>query len=132
MKNNANNYSLLNLDERDSAAKLFVGESLQLSGCEVSFNRLAAGEAAPFVHAHKKNEELYIITAGSGLFYLDGEEIAIRSGSLIRVAPAASRAWKAGDNGMEFICIQTEAGSLHQATRQDGIICDAEQPSWAK
>lgn len=131
MKTNVQNYSLLNLEPLEPSTKLFVGETLGLSGCEASFNRLAANEAAPFVHAHKNNEELYIFTAGSGFFYLDGEEFAIRSGSLIRVAPAAKRAWKAGAEGLEFLCLQTEEGSLHQATRQDGIICE-EQPSWSK
>lgn len=131
MKTTAQPYSLLQLDELEGSAKKFVGAALGLSGCEASFNQLQPGDAAPFVHAHKKNEELYIITAGNGLFYLDGEELPIRAGSLLRVAPAAKRAWKAGDQGLEFICIQAEQGSLQQATRQDGILCD-EQPSWTR
>ena len=74
-----------------------------------------------FVHTHKKNEELYIVLKGSGIFYVDGEEFPIQEGSLIRVAPAGERAWKAGAEDLYFICIQAEAGSLSQATLEDGV-----------
>jgi mannose-6-phosphate isomerase-like protein (cupin superfamily) len=84
-------------------------------------NRLPAGKGIPFVHAHKKNEELYIFIRGSGTFFVDGDEFPIQEGSLIRVAPAGERAFKAGSEDLYFFCIQTEAGSLTQATLEDGI-----------
>ena len=92
--------------------KHFIGSELGLTGCEVSLNRLPAGKGMPFVHTHTKNEELYIVLRGSGIFYVDGEEFPIQEGSLIRVAPAGERAWKAGEEDLYFICIQAGAGSL--------------------
>ncbi len=111
--------------------KYFIGKELGLTGCEVSLNRVPAGKGMPFVHAHQKNEELYIVLRGNGLFFADGEEFPIEEGSLIRVAPEGERAWKAGDEDLYFICIQAEAGSLTQATLVDGIRLKT-KASWMK
>lgn len=140
MTNKQKNYSSLdigpfaNLMERDYngvKGKFFLGKELGLTGCEVSLNRLPAGKGTPFVHSHKKNEEVYIITGGQGTFFVDGEEFPVREGSLIRVAPDGERAWKAGDSDLYFICIQAEAGSLTQATREDGKISEI-KTAWMK
>lgn len=109
--------------------KHFIGDNLGLTGCEVSLNRLPAGRGMTFVHAHKKNEELYIVLRGTGLFYVDGEEFPIREGSLARVAPEGTRAITAGSEDLYFICIQAEANSLTQATREDGYQVDM-RASW--
>lgn len=121
--------NLADLEYQGVRGKFFLGEELGLTGCEVSLNRLPAGKKMPFVHAHKKNEELYIVIGGNGTFYVDGEEFPIREGSLIRVAPAGERAWKAGDADLYFICIQAQEGSLTQATLEDGIILKT-RASW--
>jgi len=113
--------TLLQRDFMGFHGKYFIGENLGLTGCEVSLNRLPAGKGIPFVHAHKKNEELYIVIRGSGTFFVDGDEFPVREGSLIRVAPAGERAFKAGSEDLYFFCIQAEAGSLTQATLEDGI-----------
>lgn len=123
--------SLLQRDFMGFAGKYFIGGELGLTGCEVSLNRLPAGKGMPFVHSHKKNEELYIILRGSGTFYADGEEFPVTEGSLVRVAPAGERAWKAGEEDLYFICIQAEAGSLSQATLEDGSRL-ATKASWMK
>lgn len=111
--------------------KFFIGKELGLTGCEVSLNRLPAGKGMPFVHSHQKNEELYIVLRGSGIFYIDGEELPIQEGSLIRVAPAGERAWKAGEEDLYFICIQAEEGTLSQATLEDGVRLPT-RTSWMK
>lgn len=113
--------SLANRDFLGFPGRYFIGKELGLTGCEVSLNRLPAGKGIPFVHAHNKNEELYIVMAGSGTFYVDGDEFPIREGSVIRVAPEGERAWKAGEEDLYYICIQAEAGSLTQATLEDGF-----------
>jgi mannose-6-phosphate isomerase-like protein (cupin superfamily) len=112
--------TLLNQDFMGFHGKYFIGKELGLTGCEVSLNRLPAGKGMPFVHSHEKNEELYIVLRGSGAFFIDGEEFPIQEGSLIRVAPAGERAWQAGTEDLYFICIQAQAGSLTQATLEDG------------
>ena len=122
---------LLQRDFMGFHGKYFIGKNLGLTGCEVSLNRLPAGKGMPFVHSHKLNEELYIVLRGSGTFYMDGEEFPIQEGSLVRVAPAGERAWQAGEEDLYFICIQAEAGSLTQATLEDGIR-SASKTSWMK
>jgi len=142
MADNKKNYSIVNIGSLESlsnrefvgstgkfSGKYFLGKELGLTGCEVSLNRLPAGKGMPFVHAHKKNEEVYIILRGKGTFYMDGEEFPIQQGSLIRVSPEGARSWKAGDDDLYFICIQAEAGSLHQATLADGMRVDI-KTSW--
>lgn len=121
--------TLLERDFRGLHGKHFIGHELGLTGCEVSLNRLPSGKGVTFVHAHKKNEELYIVLRGSGLFHVDGDEFPIQEGSLIRVAPEGGRAITAGKEDMYFICVQAEAGSLSQATLEDGYRLPA-KTSW--
>lgn len=120
---------LLQREFRGVKGKRFIGEELGLTGCEVSINCLPPGKGIPFVHAHKKNEELYIVLRGSGTFYVDGVEFPVREGSLIRVDPKGGRSLAAGDQELYFICIQAEAGSLSQATLADGFKVEA-RTSW--
>lgn len=127
--NMGNLKDLLEKDFNGGKGKYFIGQDIGLTGSEVSINCLPAGQSVPFVHAHKKNEELYIITGGNGTFFVDGEEFPVQEGSLIRVAPNGQRACKAGDKNLYFICIQAQKGSLEQATMQDGIIVEA-KASW--
>ncbi len=122
---------LLKRDFMGFPGKYFVGRELGLTGCEVSLNRLPAGKYMPFLHAHQKNEELYIVLRGSGMFSVDGDEFPIQEGSLIRVAPEGERGWKAGDEDLYFICIQAEAGSLSQSTLEDGVRT-VNKSSWMK
>lgn len=119
------------LKTEDSKGKYFAGKDLGLTGCEVSVNCLPAGTGVPFVHAHKQNEELYIFVRGEGVFYIDGKEFPVREGSLVRVAPEGERACKAGAADLYYICIQTQAGSLQQATFDDGVRKETKS-SWMK
>ena len=102
--------------------KHFIGQELGLTGCEVSINMLPAGKCFPFVHAHKMNEELYIIISGNGVFSVDGEDFLIQEGSLIRVAPAGERTLKAGDEDLLYVCVQAAVNSLVQSTINDGFV----------
>ncbi|WP_177505104.1 cupin domain-containing protein [Anaerosinus sp.] len=120
---------LLEKEFNGGKGKYFIGQDIGLTGCEVSINCLPAGQSVPFVHAHKKNEELYIIIDGNGIFFIDGEEFPVQEGSLIRVSPNGQRALKAGEQDLYFICIQAQANSLEQATMKDGIIVET-KASW--
>ena len=55
--------------------KYFIGKDLGLTGCEASINCLPAGQGVPFVHAHKQNEETYIIIEGEGEMFVDGDVV---------------------------------------------------------
>lgn len=122
---------MIEKDFMGAKGKYFLGKELGLTGCEVSLNNLPAGKGTPFVHAHKKNEEVYIFIGGEGTFYADGREFPVREGSVVRLAPEGERALKAGASDLYFICIQAEAGSLTQATREDGIRLET-KASWMK
>ena len=110
--------------------KLFLGKELGLTGCEVSLTRLPAGSGIPFVHAHRQNEEVYIVLRGEGTFYVDGREIPIREGSAIRVSPAGERSYRAGREDLYVMCIQAREGSLSQATLEDGFRVAGRKTSW--
>lgn len=86
----------------------------------------------PFVHRHKRNEEVYIVLKGKGQFYVDGEEFDVEEGSVIRVDPADARCLSAdGRTPIRYLCIQTEANSLVQFTQGDGVILET-KPTWLK
>ena len=97
-------------------------DALSLTGVEVSFGTLAPGEAVPFNHKHKQNEEVYIVS-GTGVFTLDGEDIAVESGDALRIDPNVVRCNRnTGKTPFTYICIQAKANSLEQCTATDGVI----------
>ncbi len=106
-------------------------EKLSLTGAEISINELSAGASIPFVHAHKLNEEVYIIIEGKGQIYIDGEEMDIEKGNVFCIDPAGQRCIKAADDStIRYICVQTLANSLTQFTETDGIIDESIKTSW--
>ncbi len=108
--------------------KAFVKDIVGTTGMEVSFGTLAPGQAIPFNHYHKQNEELYIVVSGTGVFTLDGIEEPVASGSLVRIAPAVSRCTKnTGNTPLVYICIQAKEGSLEQYTATQKSIPDISQ-----
>lgn len=130
------NYSLYNMGafsslggNTEAKGRVMLGEALGLTGCEISVNHVPPGTFTPFLHSHKLNEEVYIIVSGKGTYHVDGEEFAIREGSIICVAPEGKRAIKAGDEALIYICVQAQNGSLAQSTMNDGII-NEEKASW--
>ena len=121
--------ALSNTKDKESngiKGKFFLKEQLGLTGCEVSINTIPAGEAIPFLHSHKENEETYVFLQGSGIFYIDGQELAVGEGSIINVRPDGVRGLKAGSEDLLYMCVQVKENSLGQATRDDGILADKE------
>ena len=54
---------------------------------------------------------------------LDGNEVPVQSGSVVRIAPAVSRCTKCtGEAPLIYLCIQAQEGSLQQYTMGDGVI----------
>ncbi len=115
-------------DARDS--KVFLAGPLGLTGTEISRTVHLPGKGATFVHAHRRNEEVYIVTQGKGWLYLDGEELPVRAGNVFRISSAGRRAIRADDDAtLVYYCIQADAGSLRQATFDDGYRLP-ERASW--
>ena len=63
----------------------------------------------PFGHRHKRQEELYVVVAGSGRARLDDEIVDIGPWDAIRVAPEVSRSFAAGPDGLEFLAVGAPA-----------------------
>ncbi len=111
--------------ETGKLGKLFLKELLGLTGMEVSIGVMPAGSQIPFSHSHIENEELYLFIKGAGQFYIDGEVLDVREGTVIRVTPAGVRAWRNNSSeDLHYLCIQAKEGSLQQYTATDGKIID--------
>lgn len=124
LQKSAEGYHVATVGSLDTfQGKAFVKDVLKMTSVEISFGSLAAGEALPFFHHHKQNEEVYIVLKGQGVFLLNGEEVEVSSGSMVQVAPQVSRSIRCcGQKAMVYICIQGKAGSLEQYTMTDGVI----------
>lgn len=110
--------------------KAFLKESTKATGTEISLSVLAAKTDLPIFHAHKQNEETYLILSGTGKFQVDDQAFDISEGSIIRVAPAGVRGMtNTSDTQMIYIVIQSKEGSLEQYTMEDGIIIEKD-PLW--
>jgi mannose-6-phosphate isomerase-like protein (cupin superfamily) len=59
----------------------------------------------PFGHRHREQEEVYVVVAGSGRAKLDDEIVEVATWDVLRVAPAVVRAFEAGSDGLDLICI---------------------------
>ena len=132
MNTTAKNYQATSVGDIQAKGRVTLHKELALTGSEVSINELPPGVSVPFVHSHKRNEEVYIVVKGKGRFYVDGDEFEVAEGSVIRVDPAGQRCIAADPQGsLRYICIQTEAKSLVQFTEGDGVILET-KPSWLR
>jgi mannose-6-phosphate isomerase-like protein (cupin superfamily) len=115
---------------RPVRGKMFLQELLGSAGLEMSLNSFAPGKGMPFFHKHQNNEEVYIIVGGRGQFLVDGKCIDVQEGSVLRISPAASRAWRNNsDRPLYFLCLQYRADSIVQGTLRDGLKVEG-APSW--
>ena len=106
-----------------SGARTELHDPLGLTGAEVSINHFPAGAGVPFVHSHKKNEEIYAVLSGKGRAVIDGETLELTAGDWIRISPAAKRQFFAsGDTDLHFICIQVREHSLESYTKDDAVV----------
>ncbi len=99
-------------DVKDSAADFghsdkmearFAKGELEAEETGFSFHRLKPGKRQPFGHRHEDAEEVYVVVRGEGLFKLDDEIIEVETLDAIRVSPEVTRAFEAGDEGLEVI-----------------------------
>ena len=106
-------YAMVNLlDLEDS-----VGDRVE--GLEARFSRTAIesrdlgvslfqygpGIRPPFSHMHREQEEAYVVVGGSGRAKLDDEIVELAVWDVLRVAPAVTRQFEAGPDGLDVICI---------------------------
>jgi mannose-6-phosphate isomerase-like protein (cupin superfamily) len=125
-----NNYQASSIGDIQERGRVTLHGDLALTGSEISVNELPPGVSVPFVHSHRRNEEVYIVVKGAGRFYVDGDEFEVTEGSVIRVDPVGRRCITADRRSpIRYVCVQTEARSLVQFTEGDGVILEC-RPSW--
>ena len=107
--------------------KQFVKDAAGQTSCEISFGSLPSGQAVPFFHSHKENEENYIILSGAGKFQVNSDVFDVAEGSVIRVATNCDRNLKCtSEEPLVYICIQAKEGSLGGYTMTDAEITERE------
>jgi quercetin dioxygenase-like cupin family protein len=119
-------FTIVNLKELEDAVSArvpgiegrFGRSSLGPEHLGISHFRYAPGFRASGGHHHRE-QEAYIVIAGSGRILLDGEVRALRQWDVVRVSPAVVRAIEAGPDGIEFIAVgsdRPEGGDGHQVS----------------
>jgi mannose-6-phosphate isomerase-like protein (cupin superfamily) len=99
-------------DVKDSAPEAGLGDEMEARFAKddldaeqtgFSFHRLRPGKRQGFGHRHQQAEEVYVIVRGGGLLKLDDEIIEVDTLDAIRVSPEVTRAFEAGDDGLEVL-----------------------------
>lgn len=116
-----NDYVLPVAPGMEIQGKVFMGQTLQTTGAEISFQSFAPGKETGFLHTHQTHEELYIFVSGKGEFQVDGQVFPVGEGSVVRVAPEGKRSVR--NNGTEpliMICVQYKAQTFTAQDAADG------------
>ena len=116
-----NDYVLPVAPGMEIQGKVFMGQTLQTTGAEISFQSFAPGKETGFLHTHQTHEELYIFVSGKGEFQVDGQVFPVGEGSVVRVATEGKRSVR--NNGTEpliMICVQYKAQTFTAQDAADG------------
>ena len=116
-----NDYVLPVAPGMEIQGKVVMGQTLQTTGAEISFQSFAPGKETGFLHTHQTHEELYIFVSGKGEFQVDGQVFPVGEGSVVRVAPEGKRSVR--NNGTEpliMICVQYKAQTFTAQDAADG------------
>ena len=112
-------YTIKNLnDVEDMAASQGFGEvqearfangDLDAEQVGISLQKVKPGKRHAFAHRHKEAEEVYVVISGSGRVKLDDEVKEVGELDAVRVAPSVTRAFEAGDDGLELLAFSPRA-----------------------
>lgn len=83
----------------------FGRNALGIEGGGFSYQKLAPNVEAPFGHRHERQEEAYVVIAGSGRVKLEDEVRELKQWDVLRVAPTTGRAFASGPDGLELLAI---------------------------
>jgi mannose-6-phosphate isomerase-like protein (cupin superfamily) len=81
----------------------FPSDELDAESTGLGFHVIHPGRRQGFAHRHERAEEVYVVLSGSGTIKLDEDTVEVGPLDAIRVAPAVTRAFEAGPDGMELI-----------------------------
>jgi gentisate 1,2-dioxygenase len=113
-------YTIVNLaDVENVAPKFDMPEGMDVRfpkgtlGCTigaVGIERLAPGVRIPFGHAHRQQEEIYVVAEGSGRIKLDDEVRELRRWDIVRIGQGVMRNVEAGPDGITVIAFGAPIG----------------------
>jgi quercetin dioxygenase-like cupin family protein len=109
-------YSVTNVDELEGAgpggAVRFVRRALGVEAFGINSIALPPGATG---HEHdetsSQHEEVAFVVRGSGVWRVDGEDVAVREGTFIRFDPESTRVPIAGPDGLTFVVVGARRGS---------------------
>ena len=109
-------YSIVNVHELEAGGRAgvvrFVRRELGLEAFGLNWFELPPDAVG---HEHDETgtgqEEVDVVLAGGGIWRVDGEEVPVREGSILRFDPEAVRCPVAGPDGMTFLAIGARRGS---------------------
>ena len=88
----------------------FARQTLELESSGVSYQKAAPNFRVPFGHTHSKQEELYVIVAGSGRMKIEDETVDVKQWDAVRVAAGTWRGFEAGPDGAELLAFGARCG----------------------
>lgn len=83
----------------------FARSALGLEGGGFSYQKIAPNFQSPTGHRHERQEEVYVVVAGSGSVKLDDEVRELRQWDALRVPPGVARGFASGPDGLELLAI---------------------------
>jgi len=101
-------------------------KALELEQSGLGYQRIPPGYRFPYGHVHERQEEIYVVLAGSGRMKLDDEIVELRRWDTVRVSPGTWRGYEAGPDGLEILVIG--APNLGENPRDD---VEGERDWWA-
>jgi quercetin dioxygenase-like cupin family protein len=109
-------YSIVHIDdlppEGPGGAVRFVRRHLGVGAFGVNWFELPPGaEGIEHDEEATQQEEVNIIVRGTGVYRVEGEEIPVRPGSVLRFDPETTRVPVAGSEGMTMIAVGARRGS---------------------
>jgi len=123
-------YSKVNLNQVENSSQTegnemrFARKHMDSTELGVTLSRYKPNFQATMSHNHKVQEEVYLVTKGSGRILLDDEVLEIEPWDVVRVAPEVVRAFESGPDGLEIVTIGGQ-----KPAEGDGVRHDAQWPA---
>jgi mannose-6-phosphate isomerase-like protein (cupin superfamily) len=87
----------------------FAHDDLGSERSGISYQVVRAGKRQPFAHKHGEMEEIFVVISGGGRVKLDDQIEDVRALDAIRIAPAVTRAFEAGDEDLVLLVFSPRA-----------------------
>jgi quercetin dioxygenase-like cupin family protein len=109
-------YSIVHVDdlpgEGPGGAVRFVRRHLGVGAFGINWFELPPNtEGREHNEEESQQEEVNVVVRGSGVYRVEGEDIPVRAGSVIRFDPETTRVPVAGSEGMTMIAVGARRGS---------------------